>query len=138
MSLAKVTFTKWTLTIRRYGVCGSVAACCRPHSASYVSFGYRISLRRQIIASKIREKNKSVLRTHDVFTNSVLWDMAPTSRRKAANAYGHPCLEHKLLQYWHILTSLCCTLQSVLSGRALRAAGVKNPCDDEGRAQQVK
>jgi hypothetical protein len=62
----------------------------------------------------------------------------PYFTAQSGNAYGHPCLEHKLLQYWHILTSLCCTLQSVLSGRTLRASGVKNPCDDEGRAQQVK
>jgi hypothetical protein len=61
--------------------------------------------------------------------------MAPNSRPQAANAYGHPCLEHKLLHYWHILTPLCCTLQSVLSGTALRAAGVRNPCDDEGSTE---
>jgi hypothetical protein len=103
-----------------------------------VSFSYRIGLRHQIIASKIREKNR-VHSEHMMFLGTVfLWDMAPISRRKAANAHGHPCLEHKLLQYWHILTSLCCTLKSVLSGRTLRAAGVKNPCDDEGGAQQVK
>jgi len=28
MSLAKVTFIKWSVTIRRCGVCGGVAACC--------------------------------------------------------------------------------------------------------------
>jgi hypothetical protein len=27
LSLAKVTFIKWSLTIRRYGVCGGAAAC---------------------------------------------------------------------------------------------------------------
>jgi len=27
LSLAKITFIKWSLTIRRYGVCDGVAAC---------------------------------------------------------------------------------------------------------------
>lgn len=61
--------------------------------------------------------------------------MSSNTRCELTGDNGHPGMGNNLPPYWHTLTSLCCSLKSVLSGRELWEAGDKNPYDYEGSTE---